>query len=360
MNDFTRNIKKNTSKNIKKVQSWALLKGRKLSNSFQSLQSSSRTNLDQETRTERPKARSFEDQTWLETPTLTRRAQTHADLPRLRNDLYNAAQEYALGLSLNNLNQNSNYSSPIITQPRDKKSDYYDLSGDKDLIIINVSKYTNGKPRTGSEKDVERLENAFDSRDFNIARKLIGEVYYNPVKAALKSYVKSDAKPSFLAIAIMAHGDEEDRVMFTDGYRESVNKILEPIFKSPKFLGVPKLILCQFCRGISQIYACQEYHTLDSADLKEHKYINALADTVYYFATAKGNPAMRSKNGSPFITSFCKVFREEPDLMAVSFEVNREVADQEFCTNDDTYRVVPVFNHSLRKRIVFPQSQSDN
>ena len=356
MNDFTRNIKRHTSKNLKRAKSLALLTRRKLSDSILSIyDDSSTSNSEQVIKIER---RSFEDLPWFEAPsreppTLTRRAQTHADLPRLRNDLYNAAQEYALGLSLNNLNQNSNNNSTVISQSPTKKHGCYDLSGTKDLIIINVMKYTNGKPRTGSEKDVERLETAFGSRDFNIARKLTsGEVYYDQVKAALKSYVQSDAKPSFFAIAIMAHGDEEDFVRFSDGMPVSVNKILEPIFKSPKFLGIPKLILCQFCRGNSQAYTC---HSLDSAELKKEKFANSLADTVYYFATAKGNPAMRSKDGSPFITSFCEVFQREPDLMTVSFEVNREVADQEFWTNGDAYRVVPVFNHSLRKRIVFPE-----
>ena len=289
---------------------------------------------------------------------LVTRDHTFSDITRL-NDLA-MAEQYAqhlskerLGFEMNNLYRNSSYQAAMISQSLNKKNDCYDLTGTKDLIIINVLKYTNAQPRTGSEKDVERLENAFDSRGFNISRKLTnGEVLYNQVKAALKSYISSDAKPSFLTIAIMAHGDEEDRVLFSDGHRESVYKILEPIFKSSKFLGIPKLILCQFCRGYSRIYAGQDNYTLDSADLKKHN-INSFTDTIYYFATAKGNPAMRSKNGSPFITSFCRVFQREPDLMAVSFEVNREVADQEFQTSAETYRVVPVFNHSLRKRIVF-------
>ena len=362
MYDFKRNIKKNASKNIKKVQTWAHLKGRKLSNSILSLyEDSSTSNSEQEKKTE---SESCENETRLEAPRLTSRAQTHADLSRLNDHQPYEAQEYALGLSLNNLNQISNYSSTMITRSPVKKNQCYDISGTKDLIIINVLKYKNGKPRTGSEKDVERLENAFESRDFNIAKKITtGEVLYDQVKEALKSYVKSDARPSLFAIAIMAHGDEEDRVLFSDGRLESVNKILEPIFKSPKFLGIPKLIICQFCRGNSQIYACQvdKNNTLDSVDSKNDKFINALSDTVYYFATAKGNPAMRSKNdGSPFITSFCKVFQTESEFMEMSYEIHTEVAAKEFWINGEIYRIVPFLSQSLRKKIVFPERQPGN
>ena len=262
---------------------------------------------------------------------------------------------------MNNVNRNPNYPSAVISQSPIQKSDCYDLCGTKDLIIINVLKYkqrsTNinheenqeHEERTGSQKDVERLEIAFCSRDFNIVRKLTnGEVFYDQVESTLKSYVDSDAKPSFFAIAIMAHGDEGDLVAFSDWKCESVNKILEPIFKSPKFLGIPKLILCQFCRGVSQKYAC---HALDSIDSKKQK--NALADTVQFFATAKGNPAFRTENGSPFITSFCEKFQREPDLMKVAFEVNDEISSQEFENNGEIYRVVPVLEVTLCKKIVF-------
>ena len=39
------------------------------------------------------------------------------------------------------------------------------------------------------------------------------------------------------------------RIQTSDGKSIMLLKVLEPILVSPKFTGVPKLVICQFCRG---------------------------------------------------------------------------------------------------------------
>ena len=39
------------------------------------------------------------------------------------------------------------------------------------------------------------------------------------------------------------------RIEFSDGDKIRLMKLLEPILGSPKFSGIPKVIICHFCRG---------------------------------------------------------------------------------------------------------------
>ena len=38
-------------------------------------------------------------------------------------------------------------------------------------------------------------------------------------------------------------------IQFSDGKAIKLLKLLEPILVSSKFRGIPKLVICQFCRG---------------------------------------------------------------------------------------------------------------
>ena len=130
---------------------------------------------------------------------------------------------------------------------------------------------------------------------------------------------------------------------------------MESIFICDKLLGVPKLVICQFCRGDSLIPTATM--VADSANDNQTT-INGQADTLFYFATATGNLAMRDdKNGSPFINVFCEVFRKEINVWKMSIAINRKIAEKDFRISRDgdvfEYKQIPVFCHSFTKMLIF-------
>ena len=236
----------------------------------------------------------------------------------------------------------------------------YDIEGERDLLIVNISKFVYEHDRYGSEEDVDLLRFEFQKRDFELfSNSLNGHVSYQDFQRLLDSYLKSKRKPKLFAIAIMSHGVENDYIEFSDGELRSIYQILKPIFIDEKLSGVPKLIIGQFCRGTSLISTGLNV-AVDSVN-DSPKTINGQADTLFYFATAKGNLATRDpKKGSPFIKEFCKIFRRENNLWNMSIAINRNIAEQVFRIDYEgdisKYFQIPVFCHTFTKNLVFEKN----
>lgn len=203
----------------------------------------------------------------------------------------------------------------------------YDIDGDREFLIVNISKFENHFDRSGSETDVDLLVFAFKRRNFNpIMEPLVGRVSYNELKNAFDSYLESEGKPKLFAVAIMTHGADNDYIEFSDGKCVSIYKVLEPLFNSSKLNGVPKLIIGQFCRGKALIStSVPDIDCIDGPKNETHKQLN----TMYFFATANGTPAARSsKRGSPFIAHFCRIFQDENNIWKMSISINEKMAQE--------------------------------
>ena len=235
----------------------------------------------------------------------------------------------------------------------------YDINGNRDLLIVNIAKFDNQDGRSGSEVDVESLKSSFGTKSFKLFKDpLNGRVTYNDFHNLLKAYIKHIQKkgtPKLLAIAIMSHGTENDKILFSDHGTKSVYKILKPIFTCDELTGVPKLVICQFCRGEFLIPTATM--VADSANDNQTT-INGQADTLFYFATAIGNLAIRDdRNGSPFIKVFCEIFCKEKNVWEMSIAINRKIAEKDFRINYDgdisKYKQIPFFCHSFTKMLIF-------
>ena len=124
------------------------------------------------------------------------------------------------------------------------------------------------------------------------------------------------------------------RIEFSDGNEIEMLKLLESFFTEDTFLMVPKLIICQFCRGTlieqtgfdSSIQELQRevngqeiVMTIFNPKFNPKKLIVTQrnypninkTDMAILYATASGNPAPRSSSsGSPFITNLCEQLKK--------------------------------------------------
>ena len=119
-----------------------------------------------------------------------------------------------------------------------------------------------------------------------------------------------------LVIAFMAHGVDEDRIVFSDKQTCKYKTLLQPIFDCESLRGVPKIIINQFCRGeFNMNTAFADGLTNENVDRR--RLINGQADLLQCFATAEGNVAVRQKDGSPFIKELCSLLKECVSMMIV-------------------------------------------
>ena len=121
------------------------------------------------------------------------------------------------------------------------------------------------------------------------------------------------------------------RIEFSEGKDIKMLKLLEKFFTEDEFSTVPKLIICQFCRGTTMV--ATETDGTNNSDLPrkvngqeivmeifnpkfnpkklivtKRNYPNKnKTDMAILYATASGNHAPRSRSsGSPFITKLCE------------------------------------------------------
>ena len=111
----------------------------------------------------------------------------------------------------------------------------YDLNGERDFMCFNITEYQNpDSNRIGSQHDGLLLEQTFREKGFEIKAFRNGELYTKTIISDLKIYVnevvsnKRDVK--ILAIAFMAHGGEDDRIIFSDESSYKYKSLLKIIF----------------------------------------------------------------------------------------------------------------------------------
>ena len=190
----------------------------------------------------------------------------------------------------------------------------YDLNGDRDFLCFNISEYKDRKlNRIGAKEDGKLLRETFLKKGFKVRSFMDGVLNKKFIAAELKTYVNTlnngKRGVKVLIIAFMAHGAQDDKIVFSDETTCRYKLLLQPIFDCEKLQGVPKIIINQFCRGKFNMNTAFLDHGPEE-NVSCSRLINGQADLLQCFSTVEGNQAVRQNNGSPFIYELCSFMKE--------------------------------------------------
>ena len=122
------------------------------------------------------------------------------------------------------------------------------------VIINNLQFQGNDEAdRKGSEQDVERLRNLFESLRFEVIIKR--ELKRDQIKGVAQEYGrKNHDKFVAFVLIVMSHGDEKDCILGVDNDSISVRKLMKEFQaeRCPSLKGKPKILIIQTCRGSRQ------------------------------------------------------------------------------------------------------------
>ena len=188
-------------------------------------------------------------------------------------------------------------------------------------IIINNYNF-DGKVRSGSEKDVEKLESLFgELLGFEVEKKtdLTAETMRNAMEKA-----KNYKHHCCLVVAVMSHGTCEG-IIGVDGQIVTVRQLMA-YFTSracQSLAGKPKIFIIQACRNTEEQRSSVDTDGPTGQSVQEENTSEALeavsnipntpemADMAIAFATVDNQPAHRSsRDGSWFIQAFVQTVSE--------------------------------------------------
>ena len=235
------------------------------------------------------------------------------------------------------------------------ESSVYDIDGDRDLIIINISQYEKMSQYHKSEEDMKLLIKAFNNRKFKIFEPVLtGFVSEQDVRRKFETYLRSNGKPKLFSVVLLAKGADPDSVEFSNGDSSSIYDIIDPLVNSNKLSNVPKIVIVQICKN-SSLYSFTFDSDFEQSDnIRLNKF--SQLDTIQFFGSTFFNLSTRDKiNGaSPFINEFCRVFQFENNALNMILKLNINFARQKFLKN---YRYrenpFPQSSHTLCKELIF-------
>ena len=192
-------------------------------------------------------------------------------------------------------------------------------------IIINNYNFTDGRVRSGSEKDVEKLEKLFgESLGFEVEKKtnLTAKMMHDAMEKA-----KSYRHQCCLVVVVMSHGTCEG-ILGVDGQIVTVRELMAYFTSTAcqSLAGKPKIFIIQACRNVEEqkgssdtdgpigqsvqvknTSACA--HALESVSNIPNT--PEMADMAIAFATVDSQSAYRSTDsGSWFIQAFVQTVSE--------------------------------------------------
>ena len=122
-------------------------------------------------------------------------------------------------------------------------------------VIINNRQFQGNDEayREGSEQDVERLKNLFESLRFEVI--IERDLKRDQIKGVAKEYGgKNHEKFVAFVLIVMSHGDYKDHILGVDNNSLSVRKLMKEFQaeRCPSLKGKPKILIIQACRGSRQ------------------------------------------------------------------------------------------------------------
>ena len=122
-------------------------------------------------------------------------------------------------------------------------------------LIINNRKFEQNDEayREGSEQDVERLSNLFESLGFEVIIK--SDLERHKIEEVAQEYGgKNHDKFVAFVLIVMSHGDDEGCIVGVDNRPVSVRALMKEFQaeRCPSLKGKPKILIIQTCRGSRQ------------------------------------------------------------------------------------------------------------
>ncbi|KAJ8729670.1 hypothetical protein PYW08_001251 [Mythimna loreyi] len=237
-----------------------------------------------------------------------------------------------------NLNP-SNTSNPLFVPDEglkfDKDALYYDMSGEKFLIILNQHTFKktiyfrNQQPttRNGTDNDVKSLKKVFGNLGFKDENIIVfRNLEYEGIIKNLTAIATQDhSKTSCICVTILTHGDKGGEVHAAD--RPYLLTDIIAIFEKQRSLvNKPKLFFVQACRGGNTDAG-------NTVSLDSHSdsvlTVPTHADFLVLCSTVEDHLSYRDLNGSWMIQALCHIIQhhyEELDLLHMITLMNRLVA----------------------------------
>ena len=181
------------------------------------------------------------------------------------------------------------------------------------LIINNRQFQGNDEAyRQGSEQDVERLTNLFESLRFEVIIKRDLERYQ--IEGVAKEYGgKNHDKFVVFVLIVMSHGKDEDHILGVDNKSVSVGELMEEFQaeRCPSLKGKPKILIIQTCRGSRQsdVERLDDFGESINADPTEFHQAGNRVDPISPDSTLP-------KSVFPLETDFLLAFATVPDYVS--------------------------------------------
>ncbi|XP_044170487.1 volume-regulated anion channel subunit LRRC8A-like [Acropora millepora] len=271
---------------------------------------------------------------------------------------------------------------PHIEKVRNDREKVYKMtSKPKGLaLIFKVVSYYSGMGYSGSKVDVKRLKKLFKGIGYNVQVQLDSSSARD-FETHLKDLLANHAIGDSVIVAVMAHGSNEGMIC-SNGDIISVNTIVSILGNADIYLGKPKLIFIQACRGSVKPFHCvkvggsliripilpripveTEGASLDARQYEERDDSDSLpldipahSDVLIGYATLPGFISYRSaEEGSWYIQSLVEVFSQyafKEDVLSLLTFANYNVS-RKFKTMQD-FRQILAPQSTLTKKLFFP------
>ena len=98
-------------------------------------------------------------------------------------------------------------------------------------------------------------------------------------------------------------------------FRATILDLIRPVLDCSKLVGVPKVFILNHCRGLQNFSLAQKVWTDGNHNLNgvEVNPCHLLADCLFFYSTAHGNPAVRNNNGSLYFKARFNIWNSVPD-----------------------------------------------
>ncbi|XP_065094538.1 caspase-1-like [Ochlerotatus camptorhynchus] len=255
----------------------------------------------------------------------------------------------------------------VLPTPTAKNAKLYSMNGAKrgKVLIFNQENFDDESypARTGTDKDVERLNHAlprlgFQKEDIEVHKNMM-DSEINGIAVNLEN--NADLKTSdCLVVVILTHGEENDMLMAKDkayNLYEFIEKFTPTTLKS--MAGKPKLFIIQACRGVPMGYSGR-----DQVDSKVEIFTYPeFADLVVVRSSQHSNYGfLDEQRGSWLIQDLCHVIESCElekdtiyDILTVTQSAVSERCNAENIGFHNTQQIPSIYS-TLTKKLYFRPS----
>ena len=232
------------------------------------------------------------------------------------------------------------------------------------VYIFNNKFFKNvANNRSGSERDVKRLNNIFDELNYDVI------VYLDKTSAEMRKSIREMEKYNYskvgsLIVFIMSHG-VEGRILATDDEELYLTDFIDTFKEIESLKNKPKMFFVNACRGEGYMPVQHATDNTTSRDLYEASKTPIDADFLYAYSTVANYYSIRhEKNGSWFIQILCDMideFKSSKDIGQILVRTNNRVSEKESRDrNNNLVKMMSTFTSQLKKDFYFATPNNVN